>query len=58
MKIFVAGASGALGKRLVPILVASGHEVVAMTRSRGKEGACARWAPSRSWPTASIGPRS
>jgi len=36
MKVFVAGASGALGRRLVPILVASGHEVVAMTRSPEK----------------------
>jgi 2-alkyl-3-oxoalkanoate reductase len=36
MKVFVAGASGALGKRLVPLLVASGHEVVAMTRSPQK----------------------
>src|SRR6266571_2896272 len=33
MKVFVAGATGAIGKRLVPQLVASGYEVVAMTRS-------------------------
>jgi nucleoside-diphosphate-sugar epimerase len=33
VKIFVAGASGAIGTRLVPQLVASGHTVVAMTRS-------------------------
>jgi nucleoside-diphosphate-sugar epimerase len=39
MKVFVAGASGALGRRLVPILVANGHEVVAMTRSRQKTDA-------------------
>ncbi len=36
MKVFVAGASGALGNRLVPQLVAAGHEVVAMTRSAPK----------------------
>jgi nucleoside-diphosphate-sugar epimerase len=36
MKVFVAGATGALGKRLVPLLVASGYEVVAMTRSQEK----------------------
>jgi nucleoside-diphosphate-sugar epimerase len=36
MRIFVAGATGAIGKRLVPMLVASGHEVVGMTRSPGK----------------------
>ena len=32
-KVFVAGASGAIGKRLVPQLVARGYTVVAMTRS-------------------------
>ncbi len=36
MKIFVAGATGALGKQLVPQLVANGHEVVGMTRSESK----------------------
>src|SRR5215211_4502845 len=36
MKVFVAGATGAVGKRLVPLLVASGHQVTAMTRSRRK----------------------
>lgn len=36
MKIFVAGATGALGKALIPQLVANGHEVVGMTRSEGK----------------------
>jgi len=38
MKVFVAGASGAVGHRLVPLLVASGHEVTAMTRSEQKVG--------------------
>jgi 2-alkyl-3-oxoalkanoate reductase len=33
MNIFLAGATGALGKRLVPLLVARGHRVVATTRS-------------------------
>jgi nucleoside-diphosphate-sugar epimerase len=36
MRVFVAGATGAIGKPLVPMLVASGHEVVAMTRSAEK----------------------
>jgi nucleoside-diphosphate-sugar epimerase len=31
MKVFVAGASGAIGKQLVPRLVVGGHEVVGMT---------------------------
>ena len=38
MKIFVVGATGALGLQLVPQLVANGHEVVGMTRSASKEG--------------------
>jgi 2-alkyl-3-oxoalkanoate reductase len=33
MRIFVAGATGAVGKRLLPLLVASGHEVAGTTRS-------------------------
>jgi 2-alkyl-3-oxoalkanoate reductase len=33
MKVFVAGASGAIGRRLVPLLQAAGHDVVAATRS-------------------------
>lgn len=37
MKVFVAGATGALGKVLVPQLVARGHEVVGMTRSASKQ---------------------
>ena len=36
MKVFVAGASGAVGRRLIPELVAAGHEVTAMTRSAAK----------------------
>lgn len=38
MKIFVAGATGAIGKRLIPLLTWNGHEVVAMTRSPDKAG--------------------
>src|SRR3982750_4418922 len=37
MKVFVAGATGALGQQLVPQLVARGHEVVGMPRSAGKQ---------------------
>ena len=39
MRIFVAGASGVIGVRLVPLLVAAGHDVAAMTRSPGKVAA-------------------
>jgi nucleoside-diphosphate-sugar epimerase len=37
MKIFVAGATGALGRQLVPKLVTAGHEVTGMTRSDHKQ---------------------
>ena len=36
MRIFVAGATGALGRRLVPLLVANGHTVVGTTRTPAK----------------------
>jgi nucleoside-diphosphate-sugar epimerase len=36
MKVFVTGATGAIGGQLVPMLIEHGHEVVAMTRSPGK----------------------
>ena len=36
MRIFVAGATGALGRRLVPLLVAGGHAVTGMTHSPAK----------------------
>lgn len=39
MRIFVAGATGALGRRLVPLLVEHGHEVVGTTRTARKADA-------------------
>jgi nucleoside-diphosphate-sugar epimerase len=36
MKVFLAGATGALGKRLIPQLAAHGHTVVGTTRSEAK----------------------
>jgi len=39
MRIFLAGASGVLGVRLVPLFVEAGHEVAAMTRSPEKADA-------------------
>ena len=35
MRVFVAGASGAIGSRLVPQLIDRGHEVIGTTRSAG-----------------------
>ena len=37
MRVFVAGAGGAIGRQLVPRLVAAGHEVHGMTRSESKQ---------------------
>jgi uncharacterized protein YbjT (DUF2867 family) len=36
MRIFVAGASGVIGRKLVPMLVAAGHTVAGTTRSTEK----------------------
>ncbi|MEV1245620.1 NAD(P)-dependent oxidoreductase [Nonomuraea sp. NPDC049750] len=38
MRVFVAGGAGVLGRRLVPLLVARGHEVTATTTSTAKRG--------------------
>ena len=39
MRVFVTGATGALGRHLVPGLVAAGHEVTATTRTPAKAAA-------------------
>ena len=36
LRIFLAGATGVIGIRLLPLLLAAGHTVAAMTRSEGK----------------------
>jgi len=33
MRVFLAGASGAIGRRLVPLLLRAGHEVTGTTRA-------------------------
>lgn len=35
MRVLVAGASGVIGRRLVPLLTAVGHDVIALSRSTG-----------------------
>jgi 2-alkyl-3-oxoalkanoate reductase len=42
MRIFVAGATGVIGRFLVPGLLADGHEVIASTRSSAKAGQLAK----------------
>jgi hypothetical protein len=42
MRIFLAGATGVIGVRLVPLMLAEGHVVAAMTRTPAKvDGLCA-----------------
>jgi uncharacterized protein YbjT (DUF2867 family) len=36
MNVFLAGASGVIGVRLIPLLVAAGHQVTGMTRPPSK----------------------
>jgi nucleoside-diphosphate-sugar epimerase len=38
MRVFVAGGTGVVGRRLVPLLVARGHQVTATTTGPGKLG--------------------
>jgi len=57
MRVFVAAASGVIGVRLVPLLVAAGHEVVGLTRSPEKVEALRRLGRYRSSAMSSIGRR-
>ena len=43
MRVFFAGATGALGQHLVPALVAAGHEVTATTRTAAKAARLPVW---------------
>jgi nucleoside-diphosphate-sugar epimerase len=43
MRVFVAGGTGAIGRQLVPRLVALGHEVVVSTRSPAKLAQVQAW---------------
>ena len=36
MRVFVAGATGVIGRGLVAMLIESGHEVTGMTRSQAR----------------------
>jgi nucleoside-diphosphate-sugar epimerase len=38
VRIFLAGATGVIGTRLIPLLVEDGHVVAGMTRSAGRAG--------------------
>jgi len=36
MRVFVAGGAGVIGRRLIPLLTAAGHQVTATTRAPAK----------------------
>ncbi|MFN2567669.1 MAG: NAD-dependent epimerase/dehydratase family protein [Gemmatimonadaceae bacterium] len=42
MRIFIAGATGVVGRRLVPQLIDAGHEVTAVVRAAGKRETVSR----------------
>ncbi|MEO8622826.1 MAG: NAD(P)H-binding protein [bacterium] len=42
MRVFVSGATGVIGRRVIPLLVQSGHAVTAMGRSNAKRAVLAR----------------
>ncbi|MHB1225023.1 MAG: NAD-dependent epimerase/dehydratase family protein [Gemmatimonadaceae bacterium] len=42
MRVFVTGASGVIGRRVVPLLTATGHDVTAIARTPGKHAALER----------------
>lgn len=37
MRVFVAGATGVLGRQLLPLLASHGHDVIGMARGRGAD---------------------
>jgi nucleoside-diphosphate-sugar epimerase len=43
VRVFLAGATGVIGRRLVPLLVAAGHDVAGMTRSEAKAQLLRQW---------------
>src|ERR671932_756223 len=42
MQIFVTGATGVIGRRVVPLLLAAGHQVTAVARTPEKSAALER----------------
>jgi uncharacterized protein YbjT (DUF2867 family) len=54
MRIFVAGATGAVRRELVPALIAKGHAVTGLTRSAAKAEAIRSRARKRLLPMVSM----
>ena len=51
MRVFVAGGTGVIGRSLIPLLAAAGHEVTASTRTPGRAGLLRSLGAGRPWPT-------
>ena len=58
MKIFITGATGVIGRRVVPLLLAKGHEVTVGTRPEGRRPATpgVRTVPTDLFDPATLGP--
>ena len=56
MRIFLAGGTGVIGRRLVPQLVQAGHQVTVMTRHTDQVQALHSRAPRWPWPTSMTPP--
>ena len=54
MRVFLAGATGAIGRRLVPLLLADGHRVTGMVRSHGPASSSSRPSASPTSPTIAL----
>jgi uncharacterized protein YbjT (DUF2867 family) len=54
MRIFLAGATGVLGRELTPLLLQAGHEVAGMTRSSERAAQIRAQGPRPSSATPSI----
>ena len=52
MRIFIAGATGVIGRRAVPLLLAAGHHVTAIARSAAAQAALKQM--DAAWATASL----
>ena len=57
MRVLVAGATGAMGKQLVPRLADAGHEVFAMIRKESDKAKVSSWGRRRSSPMRSTAPQ-
>ncbi|WP_279580024.1 NAD(P)H-binding protein [Fodinicola feengrottensis] len=57
MRVFLAGATGALGRRLIPILVADGHQVTGLTRRETQADALRAAGADAAWLTSTTSMR-